>query len=65
MVLGRVVRLCQYGIEYEADLKHRDLLLQGFGFEEGKTKALNYNGEKDWREEEDWELEEVGRDEAT
>ena len=51
------------GIEYEADPKHRRMILEYFGFEKG-TEPGNYNGNKEDKEEE-WEFEELGSEEAT
>lgn len=45
-VLGRTVRWRPWGIEYEADAKHRRLLLAQFGLE-GGAKSLEGNGEAD------------------
>ena len=45
-VLGRTVRWRSWGIEYEADTKHRQMLLQQFGLD-GASKALDYNGVRD------------------
>ena len=58
-VLGRRVRWQTWGIEYEADPKHRRLLLEKFGLH-GGAKALDRNGELDCGEDnvdgEDYEL---------
>ena len=43
-VLGRTVRWCAWGLAYEADEKHRRVLLDWFGLDEG-SKALEHNGE--------------------
>ena len=45
VLLGRSVRWRSWGIEWEADAKHRKLLLERFGLD-GKAKALSVNG--DW-----------------
>ena len=45
-VLGRTVRWHPWGLEYEADDKHRRLLLERFGLD-GQSKALEHNGEAD------------------
>ena len=63
VILGRVVRWKEWGIEYEADPKHRAMIMDHFGFEEG-SRALSCNGDKK-EVEEDWELEELGKPEAT
>ena len=44
VVLGRTVRWKEWGIEYEADRRHRKVLLERFGLDEG-CKALSVNGE--------------------
>ena len=56
VILGRHVRWTADGIEYEADPKHRKLILEHFGFDE-ESSHLVFNGEKDWRKEEEWEEE--------
>jgi hypothetical protein len=42
-ILGRTVRFKDWGIEYEADPKHRRVVLEFFGFQEG-TRELQGNG---------------------
>ena len=54
MILGRVVRWTNEGIEYEADPKHRRTILEYFGFDQG-SRVLSHNGDKDDGKEEDWE----------
>ena len=44
-ILGRIVRWCHDGIEYEADPKHRQIVLEHFGFDE-TTRGLAHNGDK-------------------
>lgn len=56
-ILGRIVRWTSDGIEYEADPKHRKILLEKFGLVEGESRSLVNNGEKEWRNEEEWEEE--------
>ena len=63
IILGRTLRCTPDGIEYEADPKHRRLILEHFGLDQG-CKNLSYNGDKDTKEE-DWELEPLGKDEAS
>lgn len=46
IVLGRLVSWRRWGIEYKADEKHRKILLEKFGMEEGVTRALSTNGEQ-------------------
>ena len=43
-ILGRTVRVTQWGYEYEADPKHREIVPSYFGLEEG-SKSLKYNGD--------------------
>jgi len=62
VILGRVVRWMENGIEYEADPKHRRLMLEYFGFDEG-SRTLTHNGDKDSKEEE-WELEDLDKEES-
>ena len=45
-ILGRVVRWRSWGIEYQADPKHRKLVMEYFGFDE-TTRALQNNGGKE------------------
>ena len=49
-ILGRIVRWMHWGIECEADPRHRQIVLEHFGFN-GKTKALDANGAVDLRPE--------------
>ena len=62
VLLGRVVRWLGDKVEWEADPKHREKVLEYFGMDEG-TRALGCNGHKDYREEVGDE-EELGREEA-
>ena len=48
VILGRKVRWGRKGIEYEADLKHRQKLLEYFGFDDS-SRTLNNNGDKNKR----------------
>eukprot|EP00973_Karenia_brevis_P051500 7151274-Karenia_brevis.AAC.1 len=52
-ILGRLVRWTNEGIEYEADPKHRKLVMDYFGFDE-KTKPIGTNGDREDKVEE-WE----------
>ena len=65
VILGRTVRWQDDGIYYEADEKHRILILESLGMVEGQMKSLAADGEKDFKEKEHWELEEVCEKEAT
>ena len=62
-ILGRTVRWKSWGIEYEADDKHRKALMEKFGMDSG-AKVLTLNGEFEEAKDEDWELEAVDRFEA-
>eukprot|EP00973_Karenia_brevis_P020583 2826338-Karenia_brevis.AAC.1 len=46
VILGRVVRWAENGIEYEADPKHRKIVVDYFGFSED-TKGLAINGDRE------------------
>ena len=46
-LLNRTVRWTDKGIEFEADGKHRERVLEFFGLDDGKTHGLVFNGEKD------------------
>ena len=61
VILGRIVRWTPEGLEWEADPKHRKLILEYFGFDQG-SRSLKMNGDKDEREEE-WDSEELEREE--
>lgn len=64
-VLDRVVRWRSWGLEYEADPKHRRLLLDRFGLD-GASKAFERNGEADPGEDDDRDIdEELDASEAT
>ena len=63
-VLGRTVRWQPWGLEYEADEKHRRLLLENFGLT-GVAKALEYNGEPDPGEDEGEDEQDMDACEAT
>ena len=64
VILGRTVRWRSWGIEWEADEKHRNLLMERFGYDE-KTKPLNCNGESADHQDEEWEEEKLGKEEST
>ena len=53
-----------WGIEWEADPKHRELLMEKFGYN-SKTKSLNHNGDNDDHQDEEWEEEPLEPAEAT
>ena len=63
IILGRTLRWTQDGLEYEADPKHRRMILEHFGLD-SYCKKLTYNGDTDTKEE-DWEWEPLPKDEAT
>ena len=50
VLLARHVRWTAEGIEYEADPKHRKLIMEHFGFDD-ESSHLVFNGGKDWRKE--------------
>lgn len=62
VLLGRIIRWTPTGTEYEADPKHRNIVLEHFGFDEN-TRALTHNGDKE--KEEEWEKEDLSKEEAT
>ena len=62
-ILGRTVRWKDWGIEYEADKRHRKVIIEYFGFNE-KTKGLTGNGVSDL-EDEDGEDDQVDGKDAT
>ena len=64
VLLGRQVRWTAESIEYEADPKHRKLIMEHFGFDE-ETNHFVFCCEEDWRKEEEWEEEELPAEEAT
>ena len=64
VILGRIVRYTKDGITYEADPKHRRLILEYFGFDE-TTRALTHNGDKEGQDTDEWDLEELPAKEAT
>ena len=65
-LLGRIIRWKDWGIEYQADPAHRELVLQELAFDE-RTKALTMNGAKSKVEDGDHEDDdqEVYGEEAT
>ena len=55
VILGRLLKWTEEGLEYQADPKHRRLILEHFGMSED-SKPLNCNGEKKEDEEDaEWE----------
>ena len=48
VILGRHARWTADGIEYEADPKHRKLIMEHFGFDVDSS-GLVINCEKDWK----------------
>ena len=61
-ILGRVVTYNDWGIGYEADPKHRELVLDHFEFGDS-AKGSVLNGDREDKVEE-WELEELDAEEA-
>ena len=51
IILGRIVKWKEGGLEYEADPIYRSEVMKYFGFEED-SRALTVNGDKDIKEEE-------------
>ena len=64
VILGRTVKWCPWGISWEADKKHRKLLMEKFGYDE-KTKPLTSNGDTETHHDDDEEKQLVTRSEAT
>eukprot|EP00973_Karenia_brevis_P042376 5865601-Karenia_brevis.AAC.1 len=62
VILGRMVKWTENGIEYEADPKHREIVLEYFDFSEG-TKGLSINGDREDKIEE-WEKQLLDKREA-
>jgi hypothetical protein len=56
VVLGRVVSWRDEGIEYQADPKHRSVVIEQFGFEEG-SKGLSVSGKAEDQDDDGEELE--------
>ena len=65
VILGRTLRWKTWGIEWEADPKHRRVVLEYFGLRDDKADGLNYNGDKHRKEDDDFEQEDVDEYEAT
>ena len=51
VILGRIVRWKEEGIQYEADPKHRRLVLEYFWFD-AASRVLAHNSDKEEKEEE-------------
>ena len=64
VILGRRVKWHDWGIEWEADPKHREMLMEKFGYN-SKTKSLNHNGDNEDHQDEEWEEEPLAPAEAT
>ena len=64
VILGRTVKWNHWGISWEADEKHRRLLVERFGYEE-RTKPLSSNGDPVNHQDEEWEKELVTKAEGT
>jgi len=64
VILGRIVKWNEDGISYEADPKHRRLILEYFGLDEG-SRPLSTNGERDCSKDEDWQQEKLTGKETT
>ena len=64
LLSGRTVKWKSWGFEWEADEKHRKLLMEKFGYNE-KTKSLNHNGETADHQDEGEDEEKLHKEEAT
>jgi hypothetical protein len=62
VILGRIVKVEEWGYSYQADRKHRDLVLEHFGFQ-GESRSSVMNGDREDKEEE-WEREVLDKEEA-
>ena len=62
VILGRVVRWQSWGVEFEADPRHRQILTEHFGFGAGSS-SVSSNGEHDKKEQEGDE-EEMSKEDA-
>ena len=63
-VLGRVIKCADWGCSWQADPRHRRLILEHFGFDE-KTKVLTTNGVKEIATEAGQDETPLNPDEAT
>jgi hypothetical protein len=61
-LLGRLITWTSEGIEYEADPKHRQMVLDYFGLGEGSKEVVGVNGEKEEEEQPGDEVELVGKE---
>ena len=64
IILGRVLRVTEEGLEYEADRKHRQMILDQLRLSEG-SKGLSSNVSKEEKQEEEEEGEDLVKEEAT
>ena len=64
IILERTLRWKTWGIEWEADPKHRRVVLEYFGLKEDHSDGLSYNGDMDRKDDADYEREEVDKYEA-
>jgi len=64
VILGRTVRWKSWGIEWEADVKHRRLLMEKFGYGVN-TKALNCNGDNATHDDDEEEATLLNKAEST
>eukprot|EP00973_Karenia_brevis_P001881 255607-Karenia_brevis.AAC.1 len=62
VIFGRLVKWTEQGIEYQADPKHRRIVLEYFGFSED-SKGLGINGDREETIEE-WEKTLLNKPEA-
>jgi hypothetical protein len=50
IILGRALRWKTWCVEWEADPKHRRVILEYFGLKDDQADGLNYNGDRDRKE---------------
>ena len=63
VILGRIVKLHSWGLSWQADPRHREMILEHFGMDE-RTKSLSKNGYKEEVPNEGEQEEELQADEA-
>ena len=63
VILGRIVKLHSWGLTWQADPRHREMILEHFGMDE-RTKSLSKNGYKEEVPNEGEQEEELQADEA-
>ena len=63
VILGRTVRWKPWGLEWLADQKHRELLMERFGYDDN-TKPLNCNGDNAEHQDDEADLVKLVKEEA-